>query len=216
MLRWRMKLRRVIVLFKMKGVTLWRMMRFKLLLLISSRDAGASIARKSLAVLQGLLDSSTLAVEVEVTVAATVPFVTSSVSLTPERKGGGRTDSVTGPNLRTQHPTERFVVLSYSSCHSSSNVAYAEVSSIARSPVPVPPIMTTAVATTIVVDRSSFSVPRADNEPVHHTLFVDSASIGEANQYIAGPSHLVGTKLFADSFFVSQDMDSETLHQTLG
>ncbi|GJY54041.1 hypothetical protein Tco_0445705 [Tanacetum coccineum] len=172
----------------------------------TSRDAGASIARKSLAVLQGLLDSSTLAVEVEVTAAATVPFVTSSVSLTPERKGGGRTDSVTGPNLRTQHPAERFVVLSYSPCHSSSNVADAEVSSIVRSLVPDPPIMTTVVATTVVADRSSVPVPRADNEPVHHTLFEDSASIGEANQDIAGPSHLVGTKLSADSFFVSQDI----------
>ncbi|GKA15493.1 hypothetical protein Tco_0695240, partial [Tanacetum coccineum] len=118
----------------------------------TSGDAGASIARKSVDVLQGLLDRSTLAVEVGVTVAATVPFVTSSVSLTPE-------------------------LLSYSPCHSSSNATDAEVSSIAKSLVSDPPIMTMDVATTVVADCSSVPVPRADNEPVHHTLFADSASI---------------------------------------
>ncbi|GKF04953.1 hypothetical protein Tco_0035621, partial [Tanacetum coccineum] len=70
-----------------------------------------------------------------------------------------------------------------------SNATDAEVSSIAKSLVSDPPIMTMDVATTVVADCSSVPVPRADNEPVHHTLFADSASIGEANQDIAGPSH---------------------------
>ncbi|GJZ81815.1 hypothetical protein Tco_0646809 [Tanacetum coccineum] len=126
---------------------------------------------------------------------AIVPFVTSFVSLTPEREGGGLTDSVIGPNLQTQHLTEGFVVLPDSPCHFSSNAADAEVSFVARSLVLDTPIMTTVVATMVVVDPSSVPVPRADNDPVHHTLFMDSASIGEANQDIA-------------------DMDSETLHQT--
>ncbi|GKC57482.1 hypothetical protein Tco_1085080, partial [Tanacetum coccineum] len=112
-----------------------------------------------------------------------------------EREGGGHTDSVTGPNLRTQHPSERFVVLSDSPCHSSSNIADAEVSSVVRSLVPDPPKMTTTVATTVVADTSSVPVPRAGNEPVHHTLFADSAFIGKSNPDVA-------------------DMDSETLHQT--
>ncbi|GJV02304.1 hypothetical protein Tco_1335873 [Tanacetum coccineum] len=47
----------------------------------TSGDAGASIDRKSLLVLQDLLDSSTLAAEVSVTAAATIPFVTSFVTL---------------------------------------------------------------------------------------------------------------------------------------
>ncbi|GKF35713.1 hypothetical protein Tco_0112471, partial [Tanacetum coccineum] len=72
----------------------------------TSGDAGASTAGKSLAMLQDLLDRSTLAVEISVTAAATMPFVTSSVTLTPERKGGGHTDSVFGPNLRTRHPAK--------------------------------------------------------------------------------------------------------------
>ncbi|GKG58241.1 hypothetical protein Tco_0592020, partial [Tanacetum coccineum] len=68
----------------------------------TSGYVGASVARKSLAALQGLLDSSTLAAEVSVTAAATVPFVTSSMTPTPKREGGGYTNSITGPNLRTQ------------------------------------------------------------------------------------------------------------------
>nr|GFA07795.1 hypothetical protein [Tanacetum cinerariifolium] len=42
---------------------------------------------------------------------ATVPFVTSFVTPTPEREGGGHTDSITGPNVRTQKPAERSSVL---------------------------------------------------------------------------------------------------------
>nr|GEW27191.1 hypothetical protein [Tanacetum cinerariifolium] len=45
----------------------------------ASGDAGASTAGKSLVVLQGLLDSCTLAADVGLTTAATVPFVTSSM-----------------------------------------------------------------------------------------------------------------------------------------
>ncbi|GKF95307.1 hypothetical protein Tco_0288042, partial [Tanacetum coccineum] len=133
-------------------------------------DAGASTAGKSLDVLQGLLDSSTLAVEVGVITTAIVPFVTSFVSLAPEREGGG-----------------------HSPCHSSSNAADAEISFVATSLVPDPPITTTVVATTVVVDPSSVPVPRADNDPIHHTLFADSDSIDEANQDIVGPSHPAST-----------------------
>ncbi|GJZ91054.1 hypothetical protein Tco_0662981 [Tanacetum coccineum] len=125
----------------------------------------------------GLLERITLPVEVGVTTVATLPFITSYVSLTSEREEGGRTDSVTGPNLRTQHPSERSLVSD-------------------------PPIMTTVVATTAVANTSFVSVPRAGNEPVHHTLFADSASIGESNPDVAGPSHPAGTELSTDSFFV--------------
>ncbi|GKF14013.1 hypothetical protein Tco_0055475, partial [Tanacetum coccineum] len=74
--------------------------------------------------------SCTLNVEVRITVAATVPFVTSSVTPTLEPEEGGRTDSVTGPNLRTQRAAERFVVLSDYSHHFSTNAADDEVTSI--------------------------------------------------------------------------------------
>nr|GEY24547.1 hypothetical protein [Tanacetum cinerariifolium] len=145
--------------------------------------AGASSGGKSVAALQGLLERSTLLVEVGVTAVATLPFVTSFVSLTLERVGGGRTDYVTGPIcvLSTQW----------------------------RDPL----IMTTFVATTVVADTSSISVPRAGDEPVHASIFADSTSVGTVGPDFAGPSHPAGTELSTDTFYISQDMDSETLRQ---
>ncbi|GJZ04881.1 hypothetical protein Tco_0538156 [Tanacetum coccineum] len=101
----------------------------------TSGDAGASTAGKSIVSLQGLLDCSTLAAKVGVTAAATVPFVTSSVTLT----------------------------LEYSSHHSSTNVADAEVTSIVRSPIPPPLVVTVADATTVVAGTSF--VPGAGTGP---------------------------------------------------
>ncbi|GKE75045.1 hypothetical protein Tco_1537086, partial [Tanacetum coccineum] len=98
----------------------------------TSGDAGASITEKYLVVLQDLLDSSPLAAEVGVTAAVNVIFVTSSVTPTPKRESGGRTDYIFGPNLRTQHPAKRFVISSDYSHHSSPNVADDEVTSIVR------------------------------------------------------------------------------------
>ncbi|GKF61266.1 hypothetical protein Tco_0181320, partial [Tanacetum coccineum] len=105
-----------------------------------------STGEKSVAVLQSLLEGSTLVVEVGVTAASTVPFLTSSVTLMPEREGGGLLIPllvpIYGPNV--------------------------------QSPISDPPIMTTPIATMVVVDTSSVPVPRAGYEPVHHTLFSDS------------------------------------------
>ncbi|GJU11050.1 hypothetical protein Tco_1133446 [Tanacetum coccineum] len=127
--------------------------------------------------------------------------------------GGGGTDSVTRPNLRTQHPVERFVVLSDSPGHSSSNAADAKVSSVVMSLVPDPPIMTTAIATMDVAAASSVPVPRTGDEPVHASIFADSTSAGMAGLDIAGPSQPTGTEFSTDTFYVSQDMDSKTLRQ---
>ncbi|GKF88816.1 hypothetical protein Tco_0262779, partial [Tanacetum coccineum] len=55
----------------------------------TSGNASASTGGKSRAAIQEFFDRSTLAVEVEVTAATTFPFVTSSVTPTPKRKGGG-------------------------------------------------------------------------------------------------------------------------------
>ncbi|GJV99622.1 hypothetical protein Tco_1554874 [Tanacetum coccineum] len=114
--------------------------------------AGASTGGKFLVALQSLLEGSTLTVEVGVAATATVPFVTSSVTLTPERKGVGA------------------LILS--------NAADAEVFSVVRSLIPDPPIMTTAIATTVVAAASSVPVPRAGDEPVHASIFSDSTSAG--------------------------------------
>ncbi|GKA12901.1 hypothetical protein Tco_0692447 [Tanacetum coccineum] len=134
----------------------------------------------------GLLEHSTLAMEVEVTSASTVPFVTSSVTPMPEREGGSNIDSISGPNLRTQHPSERFVISSNSSHHSSTNAADAEVASTVRSPVPPPPVMTVAVTNTTIAGTFSVLDLEVGAEPVIQSLFMD---------------------------FDSSTMDSETLHQ---
>nr|GEZ97836.1 hypothetical protein [Tanacetum cinerariifolium] len=104
--------------------------------------AGASIGEKSVVALQSLLEGSTLAMEVRVVAASTVPFVTSLVTLLPECGDGDHTDSVYGLNLLTQHPTE-----------------------------------------------------------------------SKADPNLAGPSNPAGMKPSADTFYVSQEMDSETLQQ---
>ncbi|GJR21896.1 hypothetical protein Tco_0970423 [Tanacetum coccineum] len=152
-------------------------------------DVGASTGGKSLAAIQELFDQSTLNVEVGITAAATVPFVTSFVTPTPEREEGGCTDSVSGPNL------------------------HDEVTSIVRSSMLPPPVVTTTITTTIIANATSALVLGAGTKPVPHNIFRDSTSTGEANQDVAGLSHPARTELSTDSFFVSQDVDSETLYQ---
>ncbi|GJV91460.1 hypothetical protein Tco_1539273 [Tanacetum coccineum] len=149
----------------------------------TSGDVGASTGGKSLAEIQDLFEQSTLNVEVGITAAATVPFVTSSVTPTPKRKEG-------------------------------TNPADDEVTFIVRSFMPPPHALTAATATTIIADSTSASVPGASTGPVLHSIFRDSASTCEAYQDIVGPSHLAGTENSTDSFFVSQDVDSATFHQT--
>ncbi|GKC16711.1 hypothetical protein Tco_1013493 [Tanacetum coccineum] len=178
----------------------------------ASGDVGASIVGKSLVAIQELFEQSTLNVEIGVMAAATVPFVTSFVTPTPEHEDSRHADSVIGPNMRTKPATERFFVLSDSSHHSSTNVAGDEVTSIVRSLVPEPPIMTTAVATTVVADTFA-RVPRIGPRLVPRSIFGDSASTGEANPDTTSPSHPVGTKVSSDTFFIVRDMDAETLQQ---
>ncbi|GJQ91330.1 hypothetical protein Tco_0002469 [Tanacetum coccineum] len=180
----------------------------------TSGDASASTAEKSLAVLQDLLECSTLAFEVGVTVAAIVPFITSSVTLIPEHEIGGRTDSIFGPNLRTQHPAERFVISSDSSRHSSANDADDEVTSIVRSSVPPPPVLTAIVATTAIVGATSTLVRESGTGPVQRRIFRDSASPSTAGVDIVGPSQPASAEVSTDTFYISQEIDSETLQQT--
>ncbi|GJX66417.1 hypothetical protein Tco_0300760 [Tanacetum coccineum] len=104
-------------------------------------SSGAASSGKSPTVLKQLLASSILNVESGVEAVATLPFVTSSISATPEHESGVPTDSITGLNLRTIGASKRFVISSDSSHHSSTNVPGAEGDSLIRSAV-VPPVMT--------------------------------------------------------------------------
>nr|GFC53839.1 hypothetical protein [Tanacetum cinerariifolium] len=160
-------------------------------------------ARKKRKATGGASERSTLAAEVGVTAATTVPFVTSSVTLTPEREGGGHTNSVSGPNLQTRHPAERFVISSDSSHHSSTNAADDEFTSIVRSFASPPPIMTVAVAATTVAGTSTAPALGAGTELVHARIFNDSASIGEAGQDVTDPSNPAKLELSVDTFYVS-------------
>ncbi|GKA83365.1 hypothetical protein Tco_0804960, partial [Tanacetum coccineum] len=171
----------------------------------------AATSGKSPSVLKELLASSMLNVEAGVAAVATLPMVTSSVSATPEHESGPPTDSITGLNLRTLGPTERFVISSDSSHHSSTNAAEAGIDSFVRSVTP-PSVMTEAVITTNVASIPSAPAPKTDTKvvtPVHASMFHDSDSTGTVKPDVAGSSHVPGKELSLGS----RDVNSETLHK---
>nr|GEU33242.1 hypothetical protein [Tanacetum cinerariifolium] len=103
---------------------------------------------------------------------STLPFATSSVSATPERKDRSPTDSVPRPNLRTIGAPQRFVISSDSSHHSSANIAEAEVDSIIRSSA-------SAIATVTTVTAAIDTEATVTRAPVAPSLFgVGSSSTG--------------------------------------
>ncbi|GJR64575.1 hypothetical protein Tco_0010640 [Tanacetum coccineum] len=100
----------------------------------------------------------------------TLPFVTSSVSATPERENENPADFVTDPNLRTIGAPQRFVITSDSSHHSGANIAEAEVDSIVRSST-----LIIATVVTATVDAAA----TAKETPVRPSLFgAGSSSAG--------------------------------------
>ncbi|GKB33520.1 hypothetical protein Tco_0872921, partial [Tanacetum coccineum] len=62
---------------------------------------GTSISGKSHSAIKRLLAGAVLNAEVRVAAIPTLPFVTASVSSTPERETRDHTDSMVEPNLRT-------------------------------------------------------------------------------------------------------------------
>ncbi|GKD16696.1 hypothetical protein Tco_1205854, partial [Tanacetum coccineum] len=111
--------------------------------------SGPSVTGKPRSAVQGLLAGAVLNAEVRGEPIPTLPFVTSSVSATPECKNENPADSVTGPNLRTISAPQRFVISSDSSHHSGANIAEAEVDSIGRSSTPIIATVVTAMVTTV-------------------------------------------------------------------
>ncbi|GKD63705.1 hypothetical protein Tco_1305813 [Tanacetum coccineum] len=171
--------------------------------------ASASTGGKSHAVMQGLLDNSKLAAEIRVIATANAPMITSSVTPMLESEVGDHTDSVSGTNLRTKPAAVRFVISSDSSHHSGTHVVDVEVSSLVRSTVLDPTMMTATVTTTAAVGTSLVLVSKVTVKLVNPTLFGDSMST--SGHDIAGPSSLVYPELSADSFYVIQDLNPETL-----
>ncbi|GKB67289.1 hypothetical protein Tco_0928701 [Tanacetum coccineum] len=158
-----------------------------------------------------LLASNMLNVEAGVAAVATFLMVTSSMSDTPKHESGPPIDSIIGLNLRTLGLTERFVISSDSSHHSSTNAAEAGINSFVRSVTP-PPVMTEAVITTNVASIPSAPAPEAGTKvvtPVHALMFHDSDSTRTVKMSAAGSSHVPGKELSMGS----QDVNSETLHE---
>ncbi|GJX26025.1 hypothetical protein Tco_0232321 [Tanacetum coccineum] len=117
---------------------------------------GPFVAGKSRSAVQKLLVGAVLNAEVMGGPVPNLPFVTSSVSATPEHEDEHLADSVTGLNLRTICAPQRFVISLDSSHHSGANIAEAKVDSIARS---VAPIIATVVTATADVATTSKEAP---------------------------------------------------------
>nr|GEX45199.1 1-aminocyclopropane-1-carboxylate oxidase homolog 1-like [Tanacetum cinerariifolium] len=106
-----------------------------------------AVGGKSQSAVQRLLVGAMQHAEVRGGVMPTFPFVSFSVSTTPEREGGDYTEFLAGANLRTLEAPQRFVIFSDSSDPSGFNIAEAEVDSVVRTSVPIMKNATTATPT---------------------------------------------------------------------
>ncbi|GJQ90643.1 hypothetical protein Tco_0001782 [Tanacetum coccineum] len=177
-------------------------------------DAGVSTAGKSLVALQDFLNKSTLAAEIGVTAAATVPFVTSYVTPIPEHEGSGHIDSVSTANLRTKCPAERFIISSDIPHDSSVNAADDEVSSIVRSIVPDPVVLTMTIATTVMT-VTSVPFPKEGDEPAHASIFADSTFVGTVGTDVTGPSQTADADPTTDSSILVDQLAPPVLFSQL-
>ncbi|GKC70781.1 hypothetical protein Tco_1116664, partial [Tanacetum coccineum] len=132
-----------------------------------------------------------------------------TIVFVPPTPDDGPTDSVFGLNLRTCPPSLRNVVSSDDSHHSGS---CSEVKSFARSPAADAPVTNVVVTTTIAANASAVSPPKVRVVLKNLKIFGDPASAGGANADAAGTSKLNEPADSSDSFYASQDLDSETLH----
>ncbi|GJT34822.1 gypsy type transposase [Tanacetum coccineum] len=120
---------------------------------------GPFVAGKSRSAVQRLLARAVLNAEVRGEPIPTLPFVTSSVSATPEREDEHPADSVTGLNLQTICASQRFVISSDSSHHSGTNIAEAEVDYIAWSSAPIIATIVTATAEVATTTKEAPAKP---------------------------------------------------------
>nr|GEX06426.1 hypothetical protein [Tanacetum cinerariifolium] len=95
------------------------------------------VGGKSQLAVQRLLVGALQHAEVRGGVMPTLPFVSSSVSTTPEREGGDYTELLAKDNLRTLEAPQRFIISSDSSYPSGVNIAEAEADYVVRTSMPV-------------------------------------------------------------------------------
>ncbi|GJW10424.1 hypothetical protein Tco_1576251 [Tanacetum coccineum] len=137
---------------------------------------GSATGGKSPSVLNRLLQDSRLMVEHGVPALPTLPFITLSVTASPLEEGGDHTDSVTGPSLRSMAASARFIVLSDSSHHSSTNSAGPEGDSFVRSVVLV---MTEATTVTTIATTVAIPADVGKDKIVQHPSIFGSSSSSE-------------------------------------
>ncbi|GJY42502.1 hypothetical protein Tco_0429772 [Tanacetum coccineum] len=146
-----------------------------------------SVAGKSMPAIQRLLAGAVQNAEVSGEPIPSLPFVTYSVSATPECEDEDHIDSVTGTNLQTFGPPLRFVISSDSSHHFGANVAEAEVDFVVRSSALVITTVTTVTATVDVAMA-------AKEAPTKPSLFgTGSSSVGGTDPTPGGFSDVSGS-----------------------
>ncbi|GKA03303.1 hypothetical protein Tco_0676084, partial [Tanacetum coccineum] len=131
----------------------------------------------------------------------TLPFVTSSVSATPEREEGDHTDSLAEANLRTIGAPQRFIISSDSSHHSGANIAEAEADSFIR---PSIPLMTMTTTVTSTVDPAT----TAKGELVESSIFGDGSSSG-ADHTVGGFSGLTDSDFIVGGIRIVVNPDTD-------
>nr|GEU82497.1 transposase (putative), gypsy type [Tanacetum cinerariifolium] len=164
---------------------------------------GASTAGKSRSAIQSLFTWAVLNAEARGEHIPTLPFVTSSVSATPEREDKSPADSVTRLNLQTIGALQRFVISSDSSHHSGAIIAEAEVDSIVMSSA-------SAIATVTTVTAAVDANTTADRVHVLPFLFgVGSSSTGRTNSVPGGFFDVSGSDFLIGGIRTVVDPDSD-------
>ncbi|GKD97412.1 hypothetical protein Tco_1381309, partial [Tanacetum coccineum] len=148
-------------------------------------STGPYVAGKSKSTLQRLLVRAVLNPEVGVAALPTLPFITSSVSVTPELEDGNQSNFMVGANLQIITAPPRFVISSDSSYHSGANIAKAEVDSFTRASVP---LITMATTVTFMADPTTTARKRF----VEPSIFGGGSSSG-VEHTVGGFSGLTGS-----------------------
>ncbi|GKA67686.1 hypothetical protein Tco_0767603 [Tanacetum coccineum] len=161
-----------------------------------------SVAGKSRSAVQRMLVGAVLNAEVRGEPILALPFVTSSVSATPEREGGDHIDSVTGLNLRTVSAPQRFVISLDSSHHFGANIAEAEVDSFARPSVPI--IMS---ATTVTLTSGLAAV--VQKKTIEPSVFAADSSSSGGDPDAAVFSNLIGSDFLVSGIRTVIDPESD-------
>ncbi|GKB72785.1 hypothetical protein Tco_0934197 [Tanacetum coccineum] len=164
---------------------------------------GPFVGGKSRPAIQHLLAGAVLNVEVRGEIIPTLPFVTSSVSTTPEREEGDHIDSLARANLHTIGAPQRFVISSDSSYHSGTHVAETKFDSLIKSSAPALITATTVTATA----GAATVVKETVTKP---SLFaIASSSVGGTEPTPGGFSDLTGSDLLVGDIRTVVDPDSD-------